>query len=176
MASILSINTSDPPADSLLVRYLTTPGCYADCYTATVGATVHLPEFITAFYTTPLFRLERFILKQVASIPSGDHQLRQLAAAEIDQFSAWNVEARTETQLLMRDFSGRTRSWFMVAPTPDDSARTRLYFGSAVVPKMNGKSGRIELGFTFKVLLGFHKLYSRALLWAATSRLRKRGE
>jgi hypothetical protein len=40
-------------------------------------------------------------------------------------------------------------------------ARTRLYFGSAVV----------SLSFGFRALLGFHKLYSKVLLLAAKSRL-----
>ena len=48
---------------------------------------------------------------------------------------------------------------------------TRLYFGSAVVPVMNAATGKSEMGFVFKALLGFHKLYSRALLSAAAARL-----
>jgi hypothetical protein len=40
-------------------------------------------------------------------------------------------------------------------------ARTRLYFGSAVV----------SLSFGFRALLGLHKVYSRVLLHAAKSRL-----
>jgi hypothetical protein len=47
---------------------------------------------------------------------------------------------------------------------------TRLFFGSAVVPAHPGKAA---LGFTFTVLLGFHKLYSQTLLHAARKRLHK---
>ena len=78
-------------------------------------------------------------------------------------------------QLLLCAIDGRTRSWLMVSAA-DVSGRTRLYFGSAVLPKpmpVNSPSatGKPSLGFVFKALLGFHKLYSRALLSAAAARL-----
>ena len=50
-------------------------------------------------------------------------------------------------------------------------ARTRLYFGSAVVPVANAGSGEDSIGFAFRALLGFHKLYSRVLLRSAAARL-----
>jgi hypothetical protein len=82
------------------------------------------------------------------------------------------VEERGANQLLMCDFSGRTRSWFMVTPAGSGSSTiTRLYFGSAVVAVVDKQSGQATLGLTFNALLGFHKLYSRALLAAARSRL-----
>ena len=56
----------------------------------------------------------------------------------------------------------------MVAPM--DANTTRLYFGSAVVPVANKSTGKGKMGFAFKALLGFHKLYSRALLHAACKR------
>jgi hypothetical protein len=60
----------------------------------------------------------------------------------------------------------------MVAPAgPGGSAFTRLYFGSAVVPVVDETSGQARMGLAFKALLGFHRLYSRALLSAAHSRL-----
>ncbi len=70
----------------------------------------------------------------------------------------------------MCDISGRTRSWLMVsaAETP---GWTRLYFGSAVVPVINAATGKAEMSFLFKALLGFHKVYSRALLSSAARRL-----
>ena len=67
--------------------------------------------------------------------------------------------------------TGRTRSWLMAVPQGDGGPVTRLYFGSAVVPVRDRKSGRMRLGLTFTALLGFHKLYSRALLSAARERL-----
>ena len=125
-----------------------------------IPASISHAQFVNAFYTTPLFKLERFILTWTVSKPSTDAQAKQLADGLTDNFAAWTVEARTEDQLLMCDFMSRTRSWLMTVPL---ERCTRLYFGSAVVPR-TGKS-TLELGF--RVMLGFHKPYSVALLYAA---------
>jgi len=171
MSTIKACDLSD---NALLNVYAKTESCYTDCYATDIRAAVNLSSFVTMFYTTPLFRLERVVLKLAVSKPSTDRQARQLGEAKIDHFAAWKVEQRTEDQLLMCDMSGRTRSWFMVDFIPNDSGpKTRLYFGSAVVPVMNDKTGELTLGQGFVNLLGFHKLYSRALLSAAKSRLGK---
>jgi hypothetical protein len=67
----------------------------------------------------------------------------------------------------------------MTDPVDQSTAvSTRLYFGSAVVPERNAKTGRVSFGFGFHALLGFHRLYSRALLRSAVSRLKnsRRGQ
>ncbi|HEX7718658.1 MAG TPA: hypothetical protein VF389_02530, partial [Woeseiaceae bacterium] len=92
----------------------------------------------------------------------------------IDSFAAWQVEKRVENQLLLTDYMGNTRSWLMVAPVSSDGAGgTRLYFGSAVVPEVNAKTGERSLGFLFRALLGFHRIYSVVLLYSARARLRR---
>jgi hypothetical protein len=97
-----------------------------------------------------------------------------MASGQADAFAAWSVEDRTGDQLLMCDFQRRTRSWLMSVPAPGDAATgTRLYFGSAVVPVTHRQSGPSAMDFVFRALLGFHKLYSRILLGAAVSRLRR---
>jgi len=154
------------PASALLRRYVY-PGAYADCYMTQLPTAICLPEYVEAFYTTVVFKLERLILRWLAGKPSSDPEVRRLAHAEIDSFAAWSVEARAPDQLLLCDFQHRTRSWLMVAPV---GSGTCLYFGSAVTP-VRGRSGEPTLGFTFNALLGFHKLYSRVLLRAARSRL-----
>ena len=81
-------------------------------------------------------------------------------------------EDRTATQLLLRDFLGRTRSWLMVEPLQNAGApATRLYFGSAAVAKSRSATGKPLLGFPFNALTGFHHLYSKALLRSAQSQL-----
>ena len=60
----------------------------------------------------------------------------------------------------------------MVAPATS-GAGTRLYFGSAAVPHRKEGAQAASLGFPFKALLGFHKLYSRLLLQAASARLER---
>jgi hypothetical protein len=163
-----SIHRCELPQGALLSRYQR-EGTYADCYVAEIARRVSHAEYVEAFYTTTLFKVERLLLSWLVSKPSTDVQASQLAAGTLDTFAAWSVEARSENQLLMSDFQGRTRSWLMVISSSVE--QTRLYFGSAVVPVVSAKSGTRTLGLGFRALLGFHKLYSQALLFAAESRL-----
>jgi hypothetical protein len=157
------------PANTLLAKY-STDGTYTDCYAAEIPGRISFSEFVFAFYTTLLFKLERLVLKWTVSKPSTDTQARQLAENGTEKFAAWQVESRSESEILMCDFRGRTRSWLMVAPVSTVSgARTRLYFGSAVVP-IPGKQS-LEFGFQ-ALLLGFHQIYSVLLLYSAKSRLK----
>ena len=166
-----SIQLSGLPQTALLNKYKQ-QGAYTDCYSVVVPRAISHSEYVEAFYTTPLFKVERFILATLVSRPSTDIQAKQLAAGEVDSFAAWNVEGKAENQLLLCDFLGRTRSWLMT-DTGEQSkpACTHLFFGSAVVPKIDAKSGQASYGFAFHAMLGFHRLYSRALLRSAVSRL-----
>ena len=146
-------------------------GIYADCYATEVEWPVSHAEYVEAFYTTALFKVERLILRWLAARPSTDVDAKRLAHAGAESFAAWKVESRAKDQLLLADFRGRTRSWLMVCPSGAGNGGTRLYFGSAVVPRRRAGSEQATLGWTFTSLLGFHKLYSRALLRAARRRL-----
>ncbi len=55
---------------------------------------------------------------------------------------------------------------------PTNAIATRLYFGSAVVPRSSGGNGEPGMGWLFHGLLGFHRLYSRLLLRAASRHVR----
>lgn len=159
------------PEGALLDRYRGNGG-FADCYATELPRSVSQAEFVEAFYTTALFKLERFLLRVFLGRPSNDAEAAQLARGETDTFAAWSVEDRAADQLLLSDIAGRTRSWLMARPCGTaGAAATRLYFGSAVVPTAPATGGTATLGVTFRLLLGFHKLYSRALLSAARSRL-----
>lgn len=159
------------PVGSLLARYAES-GAYTDCYRVDLRASVTQAQYVFAFYTTPVFKLERMIIKWAVSRPSLDSEAKQLAVGEIDNFSAWGVESRREDQLLLADFRGRTRSWLMTSPVRDaNGTGTRLYFGSAVVPEHDPHSGDTRLGPVFHALLGFHKIYSRVLLYSAKRNL-----
>lgn len=168
---MVSVTRTDLPEDALLRQYREN-GAYTDCYTATLPGSASLAEYIYAFYTTSPFKMERFILRWAVSRPSSDEQARQLAESELTAFAAWTVEAREDTQILLSDFRGRTRSWLMVSPESNEAgAATRLYFGSAIIPVAKDGSAEPRLGQPYRLLMSFHRLYSRVLLTAARSRL-----
>ncbi len=165
-----SIQTCKLPDKALLRRYQDS-GAYTDCYVSEITGQVSQAQFVEAFYTTPLFKLERLLLSLLLARPSTDLQARGLAEGSIEGFAAWSVEDRALNQLLLKDFQGRTRSWLM-SVVDSSGHSTRLYFGSAVVPIVDRITGESGMGFLFKALLGFHRLYSRALLRLAVSRLK----
>lgn len=169
---MLPIRPCEIPASALLRKYLNRLG-YADCYVVEIPAIVSQNEFVYAFYTTTLFKFERLVLKLFAARPSTDAEARLLAVGNSETFAAWRIESRNANQLLMADYLGRTRSWFMATPVADPVAGryTRLYFGSAVVPHVENQTGKVTMGFAFHALVGIHRLYSRLLLRAACNRL-----
>lgn len=163
-----SVHATRPPAGTLLEHYAVA-GAYTDCYTATVEGSVSLVELMAAFYTTPIFKLERWLLARCLRLPSTDQEAQLLAQGNLTRFSAWTVERRESHQAVLA--AGRTRSWLMVSSSPTGAAATTLHFGSAIAPRQRG-----GLGWQFNALLPFHRAYSRILLASAIQRLaRDRG-
>ncbi len=157
------------PEDALLARYAVDEGGaalphYTDCFVADIPTAVDLAAFVYAFYTTPLFRSERFVLR-LLGMRSSDSDIDALLAGQQKHFAAWTLEDRTDSQLLMCDVNARTRSWFRVVA---EGSGTKLYFGSAVIA--DGE----RLPASYRALLGVHRLYSRHLLLAAVRRLKRR--
>jgi hypothetical protein len=150
---------------SLLGAY-SSRGAFTDCYATSVPFSVSLPQFVEAFYTTRLFKLERWLLARLLKLESSDAQAYQLAQGTRSTFSAWKVERRSSSEILLD--AGQTRSWLSVVQAEGNQDGTTLLFGSAVVPMRPGG----KFGFAFHALLGFHKLYSKLLLSAATKDLR----
>lgn len=172
---MFKVEAAPLPDGSLLAGYHAA-GAFTDCYTTETAAAVTSARFVAAFYTTPVFRLERLIIAWALGKPSTDTEAGQVAEGRLDLFSAWRVEERTHDQLLMSDVKGRTRSWFMVAPLSTGSAvRTRLYFGSAVLPVINSRTGTSGMSAGFSALRGFHHRYSEVLLYSARLRLEAQG-
>lgn len=169
------IRTQSLPDDALLGRYRgASPGetmaPYTDCFVTLRKDVIALEQFVFAFYTTWVFKLERLILRFAVSMPSTDEDALAVAKGSIDQFAAWIVEDRTATQLLMCDYRKRTRSWFKVSPA-HDGRTTTLFFGSAVIPRRHPKTGVLGVGIAFGLLIAFHRIYSRILLRSAVSRM-----
>jgi len=71
----------------------------------------------------------------------------------------------------MCDRYERTRSWFRVVPMSGGS--TLLQFGSAVAVSRSRDTARSALGGRFRLLLGFHILYSQVLLRSAKTGVMK---
>ncbi len=141
-------------------------GAFTDCYAVEVHRAVQLAELIEAFYTTRLFKLERCLLARILKIQSADAEATELAKGTRSHFSAWKVEQRSESEILLD--AGQTRSWLSVTPSSSGRAATTLLFGSAVVSvRPDGK-----FGIAFHALLGFHRAYSKLLLGAAAKRLK----
>jgi hypothetical protein len=165
-----TVQPCEVPPNTLLRPYKDGPG-YADCYVTQAPGTITQKAFIEAFYISPLFKIERTLLQVLASKPATDADAMALANGTATRFSAWRVEAQSATELLLADFTGRTRSWLMAVPAPltNEPPSTLLYFGSAVVPL--SRQGAQSMGWLFHALLGFHRLYSRLLLGAASKRV-----
>jgi hypothetical protein len=144
-------------------------GRYADCFALSVARHVTLAQFVFAFYTSPLFRIERGLLRLLINAPSSRADARAIADGTSDKFAAWYVGQRTATQLLMCDRYERTRSWFCVEP--QSAGGTRLQFGSAVAAKRGANTDAARPPAAFSLLLSFHVLYSRALMRAAKANL-----
>jgi hypothetical protein len=158
------------PAHSLLNPYAATG--YADCFVADLAGSITHAQYVEAFYTSWLFKLERFVLRWLVAKPSTDGEARALAEGSRNQFAAWSVELRAPEQLLVRDYQGKTCSWLMVEPGFENNAPiTRLYFGTGIVPHVDRHTGQRRLTAFFRALMPFHKVYARALLSAARSRL-----
>ena len=173
---MFGVQQSPVPATSLLKTYRdgSNPAAweqFSDCFTTTVDRPVALDEFVYAFYTSPVFKLERAILRLV-KLPSTDTEALAVAQGTGHTFAAWRVGQRTGTQLLMCDVMGRTRSWFAVTPsgTPGQSG-TLLQFGSGIVATIDAGTGQRRQSLGFRLLGGFHIVYSQVLLGAAKARL-----
>ncbi len=146
-------------------------GHHGDCFAVAIDRKVNIAEFVTAFYTSPVFRIERVILGLAAKTPSTDAQAHALAEGSSNQFAIWQVGERTETQLLMCDRYEKTRSWFRVVPIGEGA--TILQFGSAVAADRDRETGAVTMGRGFRLLMGLHVLYSKTLLNAARNQLTK---
>jgi hypothetical protein len=154
------------PKDALLHRYVGQAGTYTDCFEVMHPLSVTHADFIEAFYTTWLFRLERVVLSIVLRRRVRDADVAALAQGTSDSFAVWTVEARDAGQILLRDSSGYTGSYLAVAGK--EGGTTRLIFGSVLAPEGGG-----DLPFTVRAMIPLHVFYSKMLLRTAEWKLRR---
>ncbi|HWJ93686.1 MAG TPA: hypothetical protein VNT33_03120 [Telluria sp.] len=161
------IQTGALPEHAFLRKYAQ-EGAFTDCYFVDLPGEVSQQDYVAAFYRSRVFRAERVLLGLLARRPASDADAERLGRGDTSRFSIWDVEARAADQLLMREFTGATRSWLMSETMAGTAGPvTRLYFGSAVVPRRASPTGEPKFGFAFHALTGFHRSYSRALLGSA---------
>jgi hypothetical protein len=175
-----SVSQDSVPASSLLLTYCGGDTAVdwhrqCDCFSISVDGAVTLSGFVYAFYTTPVFKFERMILRYLANAASTDAEAHSLAEAVSERFAVWQLGERSDSQLLMCDRYGRTRSWFaVVAQGTSERPRTLLRFGSAVGVvrgRRSGASGASGASGGFRLLTKLHTGYSRILLRAAKAKL-----
>lgn len=167
---MFSIEKSAVPANSLLASY--TGNGYTDSYRTELTGHISMEDYVYKFYTSSLFKLERFILTWSVRKPSTDTQAKEISEGNTNKFAAWTLEDRRENELLMRDMADHTRSWFMVNHLgTKESPKTQLYFGTGISPSPRRKNEKPSIGFFFNVLLPFHKVYSVLLLYFAKRQL-----
>jgi hypothetical protein len=161
---MVTITARALPDDSLLAGFAAA-SCYTDCFTADLPRAVSLSDLITAFYNSPAFRPERWVLHAIGK-GSGAADVQQLAAAQTNSFAAWNLVERTDTQILLEDFQKSTCSWLAIEPlaatAPTIQPRTRIYFGSGV---------KAPDGLLVKTLMPLHRWYAKTLLRSAAGSL-----
>lgn len=158
-----------PLPECALLRAYAERGARVDCWAVELPQALDLTDYLLGFAHSWLFRLERRLLGW-AGWPSSAADVQALAMGSAQQFAVWRVEARVRDQLLMVVQGERIRSWWMVERLA--AGGTRLLFGSALLPRPGAAPGR---GFGLAgVAVGLHHAYARALLAAATKRLRAR--
>jgi hypothetical protein len=167
---MLSIEKCEVIPNTLVASFLEKG--YADSYRTEVDGHISMKDYVYKFYTSPLFKLERFILTWSVRKPSTDMQAKEISEGNTNKFAAWTLEDRRENELLMRDMADRTRSWFMVNHLgTKENPKTQLYFGTGISPSPKRNTEKSSIGFFFTALLPFHKAYSVLLLYFAKRQL-----
>jgi hypothetical protein len=157
------------PKSACLNDYEHHAGVYTDCFQTELPKGGTLESYINAFFNTWLFRIERMILNTAAKKPASDEDIARLAQGTSNTMSAWQVERRDADQILLEVPQTPIRTWLMRS---GEGEKTQLYFGSAILPDAVDRNGNAKMPFLFHALLGFHKLYARALLFSAKRALR----
>ena len=82
----------DIPDGTLIAERRDRLGGFADSFVTRVPGQISLPDYVETFYTTPVFRAERLILR-LAGHPSTDQQARDLARGLTERFAIWDRPA-----------------------------------------------------------------------------------
>lgn len=158
-----SIREISVPKNALLETYAERTGAYVDCYCVDANGNIGLGTFVECFFNTRLMKLERRLIGMNGK-PSTEEDVRTLAHGTGESLAWWRVERREPDQLLLSVSRIATRTFLMVTEIPGSTTKTRLFFGSALL-----KPSRLS-----RILLPFHKAYSRLLLRSAARACERR--
>lgn len=169
-----SVKTTSLPEESFLQSYQAQDGGYADCFVLEGGEpnAPILGDYIFAFFNSPIFRLERVLLKTFLSAPSSTADVEALAFGGGVRLASWQLEERAEDQILLAVKNTPVRTWLMVSPPSPEGGPARIYFGTALVPTERDKAGNPTIPAMYRRFIFFHRAYSKLLLWSAGLGLR----
>lgn len=102
----MSVKIGQIPETGLLKPYSVRPGCHTGCFFVDVPGRVELSHYVSVFFTTPVFKLERKVLSVLAASPSDHQDVVDLASGAGDRLSMWRVEARHVTQTAPHGHAG----------------------------------------------------------------------
>ncbi len=160
------------PLDSFMSAYKQIDGCSADAFRGYLEFPVTLEALITAFFGSPIFTLERLLLKSIGQANTSRSDITGLAAGTQEKFAAWKVEDRNESEVILKVGSSPIRSWLMARP--DGDGKTAIYFGSAVLPQTTNRNSKPQVGSSFRFFMGVHNFYSCLLLKSTIKNLQKK--
>eukprot|EP00123_Amoebidium_parasiticum_P021633 comp70918_c0_seq1/m.48123 comp70918_c0_seq1/g.48123 ORF comp70918_c0_seq1/g.48123 comp70918_c0_seq1/m.48123 type:complete len:227 (-) comp70918_c0_seq1:452-1132(-) len=190
------IQLARAPTRSLLQRRVAKYGIYGDAFAvrASVGGRLGTaaPEevlklYMDSFFTSPVFKLERFILRLARQgRPVTDSDIRSYEYEKGDAVQVFTVVETTHTEALFCwDEKLHGYTWFAVQRAGQQPALTEevgvsegsgevvLLFGSALkgggADEVNG-----AMSLFWRTALAFHVAYSRLLLAAALRRFERR--
>ena len=167
----MGVRKTQPPDGSLLHSFTALPGAHVDCYHADVDRRLDLTAYITTFFDTSVFRLERRILALAGQQYATTEDVNMLANDQCEHFATWQVEQRTDDELLMGVRGQPIKTWLFTRE--NETGGAALYFGSAVIPEDTGTGGTPRISAIIRALTPLHKLYSRILLMLAARALRR---
>lgn len=82
-----TVHPCEVPLHSFLSKHKDGPS-YSDCYMTQIPGKVTQAAYIEAFYTSPLFKMERILLQYLASKPATDADAKALAGRTTTPYPA----------------------------------------------------------------------------------------
>eukprot|EP00045_Choanoeca_perplexa_P002911 m.27622 g.27622 ORF g.27622 m.27622 type:complete len:189 (-) comp11764_c0_seq1:101-667(-) len=121
-----------------------------------------LNKYIRAFFSSPVFQLERYVLQYAAGISIEDQDIRKCGFEVGDKLGVWGVTERCDNEALALWSQGSTDgcSWWRLEHTREGDPV--LMFGSGIRTNNASKAYRLAM----VPLTQGHYLYSRILLWS----------